>query len=172
MSIFTEKTDLEAVIKTIKEQPYVDSDNLFLLGASQGGMVSALTAADHINEIKGLMLCFPAFCIADNAREWFPNGIEDVPETYSLMGMNIGSVYYENLFDFDPYNVIGKYNKDVLILHGDADEIVPVSYSEKAVQTYPSAELNVFEGAGHGFRGDYAQQAVDDIIEYLENHIN
>lgn len=172
MSIFTEKTDLEAVIETVKAQPYVDSDNIFLLGASQGGMVSALVAADKVDEIKGLMLCFPAFCIADNAREWFPGGIKDVPETYNLMGMDIGSVYYEDLFNFDPYSVIGKYNKDVLIIHGDADEVVPIAYSEKAANIYPSAELKVLEGAVHGFRGDYAWTAVDYVVDYLENHTN
>lgn len=171
MSIFTEKTDLEAVIETIKDQPYVDTDNLFLLGASQGGMVSALVAADKVDEIKGLMLCFPAFCIPDNANEWF-NGIDDVPETYNLMGMDIGPVYFEDIFDFDPYSVISEYNKDVLILHGDADEVVPIAYSEKAVETYPSAELKVLEGAGHGFRGDDAQTAIDYVINYLENHTN
>lgn len=171
MSIFTEETDLDAVIDTVKAQSYVDTDNLFLLGASQGGMVSALVAADRVDEIKGLMLCFPAFCIPDNANEWF-DSIDDVPETYNLMGMDIGPVYFEDLFDFDPYSVIGNYDKDVLILHGDADEVVPVEYSERAAETYPSAELYVLEGAVHGFRGEYAQTALDYVTEYLENHVN
>ena len=172
MSIFTEKTDLNAVIDNIKAQPYVDSNNIFLLGASQGGMVSSLVAADRVEEIKGLLLCFPAFCIPDNAREWFPNGISDVPETYSLMGMDIGNKYFKDLFDFDPYSIIGKYNKDVLIIHGDADTVVPISYSEKAVETFPSAKLNVLAGAVHGFKGDYAQEAVNYVVDYLGQHTN
>ena len=110
-------------------------------------------------------------CILDNANEWF-DSIDDVPETYNLMGMDIGPVYFEDLFDFDPYSVIGNYDKDVLILHGDADEVVPVEYSERAAETYPSAELYVLEGAVHGFRGEYAQTALDYVTEYLENHVN
>ena len=37
MSIFTEQSDLEAVIAMMKARPDVDSHNIFLLGASQGG---------------------------------------------------------------------------------------------------------------------------------------
>ncbi len=45
MSVFTEQADLEAVIAMIQELDYVDQDNLFLMGTSQGGAVSAITGA-------------------------------------------------------------------------------------------------------------------------------
>ncbi len=53
MSLFTERDDLEAVIDMIQELDYVDSDNLFLMGTSQGGAVSAITAAANQEEIRG-----------------------------------------------------------------------------------------------------------------------
>lgn len=37
MSIFTEQTDLEAVITMLGEQPFVDKDNLFLVAATMTG---------------------------------------------------------------------------------------------------------------------------------------
>ena len=46
---------------------------------------------------------------------------------------------------------IGSYNKRVTIIHGSADMIVSISYSEKAVELYPDALLYVIEGANHGF---------------------
>ena len=33
----------------------------------------------------------------------------------------------------------------MLLIHGDADSIVPLSYSERALEVYPSAELKVIE---------------------------
>ena len=45
MSLFTEQADLEAVISMVQELDYVDNENLFLMGTSQGGAVSAITAA-------------------------------------------------------------------------------------------------------------------------------
>ena len=45
MTIFTEQFDLETVLDALRQRDDVDSGNLFLLGNSQGGVVSAITAA-------------------------------------------------------------------------------------------------------------------------------
>lgn len=171
MSLFTEREDLEAVIKMMQELDYVDNSNLFLLGTSQGGAVSALTAAAHPDEIKGAVLLYPAFVLVDNANELFHSS-EEIPDTYYFLWMNVGRTYFEPLLDYDIYADIKDYTKDVLILHGDADSIVPLSYSEKAVQVYSSAQLNVLQGAGHGFYGDDTEQAIGYITEYLNTHID
>lgn len=74
--------------------------------------------------------------------------------------------------DYDIYEAISAYDKDVLLIHGDADDIVPLSYSEKAVDVYGSARLEVLPGAGHGFYGKDAEQAVAWMLEYLNAHID
>ena len=56
--------------------------------------------------------------------------------------------------DYDVYANIGTFSKDVLILHGSNDMIVKISYSEKAVETYPHATLITIDGANHGFNAD------------------
>lgn len=169
MSIFTEQADLEAVIAMIQNLDYVDSDNLFLIGTSQGGAVSAITAADHQEEIRGAILLYPAFCLVDMTKERF-DSVEDIPDTYFSLWMTVGRTYAENLLDYDIYEEISGYEKDVLILHGDADGIVPLSYSEKALEVYPSAQLEVLPGARHGFYGEDAQKAIHLMLNYLESH--
>ena len=169
MSIFTEQADLEAVIGMVQELPYVDNDNIFLMGTSMGGAVSAITAAAHEDEIQGAILLYPAFVLVDNANEQFES-VEDIPDTYHLMWMTVGHVFAEDLLDYDIYEAISAYKKDVLLIHGDADSIVPLSYSKKAVEAYDSALLEVLPGAGHGFYGNDAEQAVDWMQEYLEAH--
>ena len=52
-------------------------------------------------------------------------------------------------------------------MHGDADDIVPLSYSRKAVKTYSSATLKVIKGAGHGFDGAEEDKAIKYILSYL-----
>lgn len=47
MSVFTEQDDLNAVLNNMLSQNFVDKNNLFLLGASQGGVVSTLVAAEN-----------------------------------------------------------------------------------------------------------------------------
>lgn len=169
MSIFTEKADLEAVIHMMQEQPFVDEENIFLMGTSMGGAVSAITAAANKEEIKGAIILYPAFVLVDRIKEQFET-VEDIPDTYYLMWMTVGRAYSENLLDYDIYEAISTYDKDVLLIHGDADSIVPLSYSEKAVEVYDSARLEVLPGAGHGFSGSDAEQAVTWMLEYLEAH--
>lgn len=169
MSIFTEQADLEAVIAMFQNLDYVDRNNLFLMGTSQGGAVSAITAAEHKEEIKGMILLYPAFCLVDQTKERF-DSVEDIPNTYFSLWMTVGQAYAENLLDYDIYNAISEYEKDVLILHGDADSIVPLSYSEKALEVYSSARLEVFPGGGHGFHGEDAQRAINFMLEYLDSH--
>ena len=65
---------------------------------------------------------------------------------------------------------IAAYSKDVLLIHGDADSIVPLSYSQRALEVYPSAELKVISGGGHGFYGENARQVITYMVEYLEAH--
>ena len=169
MTLFTEQDDLETVISEIRNQSYIDRDNLFLIGASQGGVVSAVTAASHINDVRGMVLIYPALVMTDDAKEMFQSA-DQIPESYSFMGMTVGRSYFEVLMDYDIYDAIAPYERDVLIIHGDADTIAPISYSEHAIEVYPSAELKVVPGARHGFDSEGAQQAIEWVLEYLQNH--
>lgn len=171
MSLFTEQADLEAVIEMIQGLDYVDSSNLFLMGTSQGGAVSAITAAKHVEEIRGLVLLYPAFVLADNANERYQSP-EEIPDTQFFMWMDVGRAYFEPLLGYDIYADIEAYDKDVLILHGDEDSIVPLSYSERAAEVYPSAQLEVLQGAGHGFSGENAQTAINLMTEYFQSHVS
>ena len=153
----------------MQEQSFVDEENIFLMGTSQGGAVSAITAAAHKDEIRGAILLYPAFCLVDQTKERF-SSVEDIPDTYFSLWMTVGRAYAEKLLDYDIYEDISAYDKDVLLIHGDADDIVPLSYSEKAVEVYSSARLEILPGAGHGFYGSDAEQAVTWMLEYLETH--
>ena len=91
MSVFTEVDDLDVVVNTLKNQNFVDKNNIFLLGQSQGGVVSTIEGAKLKNEIKGLILVFPAFVLFDDARELFKS-VSDIPEVYNHRGNGVGKV--------------------------------------------------------------------------------
>lgn len=170
MSIFTEQSDLEAVIEMVRGLDYVDSENIFLFGASQGGLVAGITAAANQEKIRGLILLYPGFEIIEDVQALFAT-VEDIPDTYAMFGwMTVGRAYFEDLLEYDVYSVIGAYEKDVLLIHGDADGIVPLSSSERALEVYPSAELKVLPGAGHGLHGQEAETATEYMLEYLQTH--
>ncbi len=171
MSIFTERQDLIAVMDTILSRyKSADGSRVFLLGKSMGGAVSAITAAAIPDRIKGLILMYPAFVLVDDIKAKFSN-VSEIPDTFEQLGLTIGKIFAQGLLDYDIYDEIRGYDKDVLIIHGDRDGLVPLSYSEKAIEVYPAAELKIISGGEHGFYGKYAEKATEYTLEYLKKHI-
>lgn len=115
------------------------------------------------------ILLYPAFVLVDDANERYQSA-EDIPDTTFFMWMDVGRAYFEPLLGYDIYSAIAPYERDVLILHGDADSIVPLEYSQRALETYISAELHVLPGAGQGFYGDDASAATTLMLDYLDSH--
>lgn len=187
MTVFTEVEDLRAVVKTIKSLGYVETSEVYLLGSSQGGLVSALLADECPDEFAGMILFYPAFNIPELVKmfsgfgDWGNMG--DWGDFGNFGGMmSMSEKYIESIKDFDVWSHIGKFSKPVCIIHGTSDMIVPISNSEKAIALYSSAILNKIEGANHGFNAanlgsmgsmmgasaDYDSQVMPIVQDFLK----
>ena len=170
MSVITETGDLNAVIEQVKNWDWVDKENIFLIGESQGGCVSALVAAKR-DDINSLVLYYPAFCIVEDANKKF-RCADDIPNrSRAFMGMVIGKKYYEDILGMDIYGEIAGFKNPVLIMHGTADNVVDYSYSEKANRVYENSELVTFEKAGHGFNSEDSEKAVKYAYDFISENI-
>ncbi|MDG2954813.1 alpha/beta fold hydrolase [Bisgaard Taxon 10/6] len=169
MSVMTEVRDLEEVLAAAQKWDFVDPNKIILIGGSQGGMVSALTASRNASKVAGLVLLYPAFVIEDDVHSFFPNK-QDIPTEFNYRGwIKVGKNYFADLYDINVMNEIGKYQKPVLILHGDLDPQVPVTKSKTAQSHYPNAELKIIKGAEHSFlKEPYFTQALQEINQYLK----
>ena len=162
MTLFTEKDDLFAVLDFLKKQTCVEK--IFLFGASQGGMVAAMVAEERLDEIDGMILLYPGFCIADHLRREFPQP----PETFELFHMQLGRDYVLSMRNYDTFREVGKFSKPMLILHGNADTLVPLKYSIRAAEHYPNASLTVMEGEKHGFTANGNAKAAELSLAFLK----
>jgi len=169
MTIFTEKEDLMAVFNYIKNMDIVDKENVFLFGGSQGGLVTALAAEEYVDEIKGMILYFPAFNIPNDWRQNYPTEAS-IPKTVDFWGLKLGENFFKSMREFYTFENIGAFDKDILIVHGDKDEIVPLSYANKAKKHYKSVELVVLKGEGHGFTPQGNQTAMELALEFMKTH--
>lgn len=176
MSVLTEAEDLKAVIEFAKEQSYTDENELVLLGCSQGGFVSAIVAAEMKEEVDALILLYPALCIPDDARSgemmFAKFDPQNVPETFWCGPMKLGRRYVTDVIEMDPYEIIHQYTGKVLIIHGNQDKTVDISYALRAVETYSQAgadvEMKIIDEGGHMFfRPIHAYKALGYIREYV-----
>ena len=167
MSVMTEADVLEAVYAKAKTWDFVDTSRIYLLGESQGGLVSAVVAVNHPGEFSGLLLLYPAFNIPDEVHKAYST-LEEVPEEYDLLDwITVGRIYAEDVWNMNIYDDLQNYNGRTLIIHGDSDPVVNVSYSETADELMPDCELYILSGAGHGFSGSDYETAMETILEFL-----
>lgn len=166
MTIFTEKEDLHSVLRYMKENRAVDADNIFLFGGSQGGLVSALAAAEANEDVRGLLLLFPAMCIADDWNKRFPEE-KDIPGVQELWEMNLGRNFFVTLRGFDVYQHIIGYGRSVQVMYGENDPIVSLKYMERLKTVYPDMELEIFKGEGHGFSEEGNRRVAEMTLEFV-----
>jgi len=170
MSVLTERDDLLAMLAWIKQQPEFDAERVFLFGTSMGGLVSVLAASGCQQDLCGLMLLFPALCIPDDWRMRFPRE-EDIPDTHVFWGFLLGRPHFEAIRDMDPFAYMPGIDLPVMILHGEKDPIVNVSYSQRAAGAFPRAELTIFPGEGHGFTEASNRKLDEMMLAFVKKHL-
>ena len=164
MSILDEVSDLKAIVKYFRSK---GNKHIVLVGESQGGLVSALTAAELKKEVSQLVLVYPALCIPDNWRQRYPRK-EDIQDVTELWGVKMGRRFFEEIHDMKPLDVIGQYRGPVLIVQGDADRVVSMDDSRRAQQLYaPGTKLHVIAGAGHGFKPNEFREEMEQLSTFL-----
>lgn len=175
MSIDTEAADLKAVIAYVEQVGGVDLSKLVLLGASQGGFVSCLVAAEYQERIHKLLLLYPALCIPDDARAGSMLMIRFDPahirETMVSRPFRFSPQYPESAIHIDTYAEIQKIKIPMLILHGDADRIVDLAYARKAEAVFanPASRLIVVDKAQHGLTPRQVRAAIRQMLAFLRD---
>lgn len=159
-TIFTEEDNLKYIVDYFSKLENINE--IFLFGTSQGGLVSSIVGDEKEEFISGLILFYPAY---------------NIPEIILKYPSLSDEEYVEQLKNYDVYEHIGKLKKDVLIVHGTSDFIVPYSYSEKAAELYENCTLYLIGGANHGFNkenhyfnDDYDEITWSYVEEYLQSH--
>ncbi|MGN1100563.1 MAG: alpha/beta hydrolase family protein, partial [Huintestinicola sp.] len=132
----------------ISKCSFADKERIYLYGESQGGFVSALTAVQMTDRISGMALLYPAFCIPDN---WSSKDPEKMTEPVDFMGMKLSRKFRDELPVYDVFEAVSAFKKPVLLLHGDNDKLVDISYSEKLSSALENCRFEVFENEEHGF---------------------
>lgn len=167
MSVLTEVQNLKDAIRIASGLEYADPQKIYLMGSSQGGLVTALTA-EELTNIQGLFLFYPAFSLPDDIRSSFPK-LDEVPETFNLLGTKIGKIYITDIYDMDAYANLDKLGMPVHIYHGKDDNIVPITASQKAMKRLKDARLTTLEDTGHALTSEQQAQIGLEIADEIYN---
>jgi pimeloyl-ACP methyl ester carboxylesterase len=177
MTVFTELDDANAIFDFAMRLPNIDPDRIFLLGMSLGGAVAGMTAARRRDEVRALILWAPGAVIPDACRAgrildatFDP---DHLPEVIDLLGLPLGSAFITTGLTLDIFNETEAYDRPTLILHGDADDIVPISYSETYQRKLKNCKLIPVENAGHSLDSiDVRERFLNETIRFVCDNLN
>ena len=179
MTVPNEIEDAKKVVEYVRDLKYVSS--LAIVGHSQGGVVASMTAgllSEELGEpaFKAVALMAPAAVLRDDAIRGSTMGKTydpfDPGEYVELWGgLKLGGNYIRTAFSLPIYETAAKYQGPALIIHGNADRVVPYTYGERFHQIWPKSELVIQEYFDHGFSQN-VYRTTDIVSEYLIKQLN
>jgi len=145
---------------------------MYMCGHSQGGLAVTLAAAMERDTIKALIPLSPAYVIIEGAKQgellgqpFDPENIPDMLQSWD--GRELSGNYIRVAQSIDLDAAIKKYTGPVLIVHGHADEAVPVEYGIEASKKFANCTLKLIPGDTHCY--DYhLDQAVEAVKEFVK----
>lgn len=130
--------------------------DIYLSGHSQGGLVATLVGGMCPDLVKGLILRAPAFMIPRCARQGSLLGFDfdslHIPEKMRVMkGLTLSGTYIRVAQTIHVEDAIDRFRGPVLLLHGDADDVVPLEDSIGAARQFHNCRLAVIPGETHHY---------------------
>ncbi|MBR6890945.1 MAG: alpha/beta fold hydrolase [Clostridia bacterium] len=147
--------------------------DLYLCGHSQGGLTVMLAGGLKHDVIKGLIPLSPACMIPELARKGELLGLQfdpdRIPDTLDAWdGRKLDGNYARVAQTIHVEEAIARYDGPVLIVHGDADEAVPVRYGIEAAQAYKHCDLVLIPGDDHCYT-HHLDQAVEAVRAWMKD---
>ena len=155
MTVPNEIEDAKKVYEYVRSLPYVS--DVAIVGHSQGGVVAAMTAGElSPGSIKAVALMAPAAVLREDAIRGSTFGATydplDPPAFVELWGgKKLGGSYIKTAFSLPIYETAARYQGPALIIHGNADRVVPYTYGERFHEIWPGSEYVMQEYFDHGF---------------------
>lgn len=175
MTMASEIADAKAVLDYVCQMPCFTAKAF--VGHSQGGVVAGMLAGKLENDPQRpdcLVLLAPAAVLKDDAiAGQCMNARYDAvnpPAYVNVMFHKLGREFILAAQKLPIYEESCKYSGKVLIIHGDKDAIVPVSYGESYHKEFPDSQLRIIEGEGH-FMRKYFSEYIGDIVTFLKTNM-
>ncbi|MFP6753370.1 MAG: alpha/beta hydrolase [Pirellulaceae bacterium] len=157
----------------------VEADRLGVFGGSAGGHLSLVlgTTSDKGNEGASSKVAQTSNRVAAVVAYFPPTDLRNIVPTPPAENARFPALNFdpEKAADYSPIVHVSEDDPPTLLVHGDKDNLVPLSNSTKMLSAMEgkkvTSKLLVLEGAGHGFRGEQGKQASEAMVAWFVEHL-
>ncbi len=168
--------DVRAAVRHIRKNAAtwsVDPERLGVFGGSAGGHLSLMLGAASQTGMEESGSSFESDRVAAVVALYPPVDLQQwVGPNDRFPALDFDPDLAD---DVSPLLFVSKDDPPTLLIHGDKDELVPLSHSQSILEAFEregvSSELIVLEGAGHGFRGEHDATAVAALVQWFEEYL-
>jgi pimeloyl-ACP methyl ester carboxylesterase len=160
--------DARAALDAARTIEGASSLPIALTGSSAGGAVATELVRRGAPAKALVLLAAPATWIsfAGDAREGIRWVTEDAGMTVSEEVLENPTAWAAEFDEVSTERSIVSVRVPTLIVHGTADDVVPVHHAQRIADRAPNAELRIIEGAGHQLRREPA--AMEVVFDWLD----
>ncbi len=176
MTITGELKDAKVILDFVKSLDFCSRERLGVVGLSMGGVVASLLAGDCPDEIRALCLWAPA----GNIKEYVTRGMSetDIKAFYEkgfkdAGGLAVGKNFIDDVDTLDLLQRAATYEKPVILIHGTADQTVPLQVSRQYLESYGShARLHEIKDADHTFNKlDWEREVLEHTVDFMVDEL-
>ena len=169
--------DLTDAVKDLINKGFIDKDKICIVGSSYGGYAALAGAAFtpdlyqcavSINGVADVEAMLKKEKINYGSDHWVVSYWQDL--------ISNGDINKDHLKQISPINHIKNINIPILLIHGELDQIVPISQSEEMFDELEDADkkanfIELEKGDHYLSKGKNRMQALRKIDEFIKKHI-
>lgn len=155
--------------------PWVDADDLHLVGLSLGAVIASIVAAETDRSVRSLTLWSAAALFVDEIRggtlQGRPIDERDEQGYFDFRGLRLGPAFFDDARTFDVYGRARGFRGPVRVLHGDQD-FIPSRYAEAYGDVYGEAmSYTLVPGADHCWESlPVRDLVISETVAFIANH--
>jgi len=174
MTVSDEISDARAALNVLARQPEINAARLGIVGLSLGGLVAACAAARE-PEVRSTVLWAAVADLAAvvNKTRTAEDDLQISSRGWTdLRGLKLGQPFLDDMTDLRPADELAASDSALLIIHGSADESVPVQqaavFFAKAQRPGRKIKKLVVEGSDHTFNSvDWSDTVINETAAWL-----
>jgi 3-oxoadipate enol-lactonase len=147
-------------------------ESAHVIGVSLGGMVAQELAIQHETRVRTLVLAATTAGGPSAAAPAVPTLLRELQRVYSAFpgswGVTVRGMVYQG-WAAATHDTTGRAHRiavPTLIIHGENDQLVPVTNARILASAIPGSEFHLVRGAGHLFLFD-TDPAIPRVLDWL-----